>query len=74
MFDHSATYLAWIDLSGYGIDNPQLEILKHKVAVVPGPDHAPKNEYSQFVRFNFATSKERISEAVARMRLALEGK
>jgi cystathionine beta-lyase len=74
MFDHKATYLAWIDLSDYGFENPQLEILKHKVAVVPGDDHAPKNEYSRFVRFNFATSKERISEAVARMRLALEGK
>lgn len=74
MFDHSATYLAWIDLSAYGFENPQLEILKHKVAVVPGDDHAPNNEYSRFIRFNFATSKERITEAVARMRLALEGK
>jgi len=73
MFDHKATYLAWIDLSDYGFENPQLEILKHKVALVPGDDHAPNNEYSKFVRFNFATSKERISEAVARMRLALEG-
>ena len=74
MFDHAATYLAWIDLTDYGFENPQQEILKHKVAVVPGDDHAPRNEYSKFVRFNFATSKERITEAVSRMRLALEGK
>lgn len=74
LFDHRATYLAWIDLSEYGLEKPHIEILKHGVALVPGDDHAPNQEYSSFVRFNFATSKERISEAVNRMRLALEGK
>jgi cysteine-S-conjugate beta-lyase len=72
-FNHRATYLAWIDLAEYGIANPQQKILRDgKVAVVPGPDHAPNDEYASFVRFNFATSPERIREAVRRMKLALE--
>jgi cystathionine beta-lyase len=73
MFDHRATYLAWIDLTDYELAKPQAEILRHGVALVPGEDHAPGDEYSNFVRFNFACSKERITEAVRRMRLALEG-
>lgn len=72
LFDHSATYLAWIDLSAYQLAKPQAEILRHGVALVPGEDHAPGDEYSSFVRFNFASSKERISEAVRRMHSALE--
>ena len=73
MFDHKATYLAWIDLTEYQLAKPQAEILRRGVALVPGEDHAPKDEYSTFVRFNFACSKERITEAVRRMRSALEG-
>lgn len=71
--DVQATYLAWIDLSGYGIDKPQQKILKDgKVAVVSGEEHAPETKYTEFIRFNFATSKPRITEAVRRMKLALE--
>ena len=72
--DVQATYLAWIDLSAYGIDKPQQKILKDgKVAVVTGEEHAPETKYTEFIRFNFATSQPRITEAVRRMKLALEG-
>lgn len=74
MFEMQSTYLAWIDLSDYGIDKVQGEILaKGKVALVPGEDHSPSGDYSRFVRFNFATSETRLREAVTRMAKVLEG-
>ncbi len=73
-FDMSATYLAWIDLSAYGLDNLQERLLQRaKVSLVAGPDHSPDNRYAGFVRFNFATSQPRIAEAIRRMALVLEG-
>ena len=73
VFDMESTYLAWIDLSEYKVTDPQKVILEHgKVALVPGRDHGGEN-YQGFVRFNFASSEARISEAVRRMASALEG-
>lgn len=73
VFEMESTYLAWIDLSEYKITDPHKVILEHgKVALVPGRDHGGDN-YQGFVRFNFASSEARISEAVRRMALALEG-
>ncbi|MFM2019843.1 MAG: hypothetical protein RL718_424 [Actinomycetota bacterium] len=72
--DVQATYLAWIDLSAYGVERPAQKILKDgKVAVVAGEEHAPELKYTDFIRFNFGTSKPRIAEAVRRMKLGLEG-
>ncbi len=72
-FDMSATYLAWLDLSAYGVDDLQGRLLREaKVAVVAGPDHAPDGKYSDFIRFNFATSQPRIAEAIRRMASVLE--
>ena len=72
-FDMSATYLAWLDLSAYGLDNLGGRLLRDaKVSVVVGPDHAPDGKYSEFVRLNFATSQPRIAEAVRRMASVLE--
>ena len=71
--DMEATYLAWIDLSGYRVSNPQKPILEHgRVSLVAGSEHGGE-AYDNFVRFNFATSKPRITEAVRRMALVLEG-
>ena len=71
--DVQATYLAWIDLSAYGVERPAQKILKDgKVAVVAGEEHAPELRYTEFVRFNFGSSKARIIEAVRRMKLGLE--
>ncbi|MFZ9744693.1 MAG: MalY/PatB family protein [Aquiluna sp.] len=72
-FDMSATYLAWLDLSAYGLDNLQGRLLQDaKVSVVAGPDHSPDSRYADFVRFNFATSQPRIAEAIRRMAGVLE--
>jgi cystathionine beta-lyase len=74
VFAMEATYLAWVDLSEYGVEDLQGEILREaRVGVVAGSDHAPTGEYAGFIRFNFATSKARISEAVSRIAALLEG-
>lgn len=74
LFNMESTYLVWVDLSPYGVDKVQQVLLQQaKVAVVPGEDHAPQDEYSNFVRFNIAASQPRISEAVSRMSKVLEG-
>ncbi|MEY2826513.1 MAG: hypothetical protein RLZZ122_877 [Actinomycetota bacterium] len=71
----TSTYLAWIDLSEYEIEDPAKEILHSgRVSLVPGVDHGGGELYRKFVRLNFATTRERISEAVRRMALVLEGK
>lgn len=73
-FAMESTYLAWIDLSDYGVADLQSEILKEaRVGVVAGSDHAPNSDYSGFIRFNFATSKARITEALRRISALLEG-
>jgi cystathionine beta-lyase len=73
MFAMESTYLAWIDLSAYGMENPQQQVLSDgKVALVAGEDHDPAGGYGQFVRFNFATSETRLKEAVSRMAKVLE--
>ena len=73
LFAMESTYLAWIDLSEYRVENPQQVILDEgKVSVVPGKDHGGQN-YQGYIRLNFATSKARITEAVRRIASALEG-
>jgi cystathionine beta-lyase len=62
-----ATYLAWLDMSALNLgEYPAAKILeKARVALVPGTDFGP--QYGQFVRFNFATSKENITAAIDRI-------
>lgn len=62
-----AGYLAWVDVSGLGLgDSPWDRILEDgRVSVVPGTDLGP--QYTQHVRFNFATSTELITEALTRI-------
>lgn len=64
-------YLAWIDFSEYEVEEPARRFLERgRVAVLAGGgfgSHTPN-----FVRLNFATSPEILSEAVERMAVALE--
>ena len=62
-----ATYLAWLDVSALGLgEHPAAKILDEaKVALEPGTNFGP--QYGQFVRFNFATSKENITAAIDRI-------
>ena len=64
-----AGYLAWLDVSKLGITNEDI-FTKAKVALVPGSELGGA-EYEGFARFNFATSKEIITEALERIQRAL---
>ena len=61
------SYLAWIDFSGYQLESePFTHLLEQaKVAFVPGVRFG--ENFSQFVRLNFATSPEIITEAINRV-------
>ena len=64
-------YLAWLDLSALNLgDDPSKVILERgKVALNGGHIYGPK--HSQFVRFNFGTSPEIITEAFDRILTSL---
>jgi cysteine-S-conjugate beta-lyase len=62
-----SSYLAWLDLSSLNLgENPAAVLLKEaKLALNSGISFGP--ESGQFVRLNFATSEEIISEAIDRI-------
>ena len=67
----NGTYLAWIDLGAYGQEEvTQLLLDKGRVALSDGADFGGVGK--DFVRFNLATGKEIIKEAVIRMASVLE--
>ncbi len=67
-----AGYLAWIDLSAYHWgENPAAHILSQaKVALVSGPAFGAEGE--GFVRLNFGTSPEILTEAIVRIASLVE--
>jgi cystathionine beta-lyase len=66
-----ATYLAWLDLRAYDLgDDPSVPLRERgRVALTAGP--AFGEEGRGFARFNFASSPERLTEAVRRMATVL---
>ncbi len=70
MHPPEASYLAWVDCRGVIVENPADFFLREaKVALSPGPDFGA--EGVGFVRLNFATSAEVLSEVLDRMAAAL---
>ncbi len=63
-----ATYLAWIDASGLGLDDTQGFFEKHGVGLSAGEQFGQ----AQYIRLNFACSRSTLEEGVARMRKAVE--
>ena len=65
------SYLAWIDFAGYELGaDPAAYLVEHaKVAFVPGVRFGEK--FSSYIRLNFATSPEIITEAINRVARAL---
>jgi cystathionine beta-lyase len=61
-----ATYLAWIDCSESGIENPQQRFLDHGVALSPGAQFGAPG----FVRLNFGTQRAILQKALSRIRTA----
>jgi cystathionine beta-lyase len=66
-----ATYMVWLDLRAYGHDDPADVILGGGVRVSPGQEYWPG--LAGHVRLNIATSPDRLTEIVRRMRSALTG-
>ncbi|WP_028921700.1 MalY/PatB family protein [Pseudonocardia acaciae] len=60
-----ATYLAWLDLRRLGLDDPSRPLLAAGVATTPGPDHGAGG--AGFVRLNYATQPEVLTDAAARI-------
>jgi cystathionine beta-lyase len=67
------TYLAWLDMGSYGIDDPAAFLLERaRVAVSAG---APfRGHGSRYIRFNFATDPSLLVEMVERMGRALDSR
>ncbi|WP_171241366.1 MalY/PatB family protein [Ruegeria sp. HKCCA5491] len=66
-----ATFLAWVDFSGTGMDHPEfIRRLREdaKIATSPGPGFGPGGE--TFERFNLATQRSRVEEACNRLKQA----
>jgi len=63
-----ATYLAWIDASSLGVEDPFAHFLAHGVALSPGAQFGNP----AFVRLNFGTQRARLVDALARMRSAAD--
>ena len=62
----ASTYLAWVDLNAYGIEDPAKVLLeKGRVAFNDGFEFGPSGK--NFVRINLATSKAMLRKAVKRM-------
>jgi cystathionine beta-lyase len=66
-------YLSLWDVTALNLgDDPAAAILRDaKVAVVPGPDMGGAN-YKNFIRFNFAASKQQITDAIDRIAAILK--
>ena len=67
-----ATYLAWLDCRDLGLGDDPAEVLlaRGKVALNSGPTFGPGGE--GHVRLNFATAPQVLTEAVARIRRAVD--
>ncbi|MDO6694122.1 PatB family C-S lyase [Aliiglaciecola sp. 3_MG-2023] len=59
-----ATFLAWIDASGLGLDDPQAYFESKGVGPSPGADFGNK----QFVRINFGCPKSMLEDAFNRLK------
>ncbi|UCH40897.1 MAG: aminotransferase class I/II-fold pyridoxal phosphate-dependent enzyme, partial [Gammaproteobacteria bacterium] len=63
-----ATYLAWIDVSELGLDDPMEFFENAGVGMSPGRDFGD-NDY---MRLNYGCPRSRVEQAVARIRKAVE--
>lgn len=68
-----STYLAWLDCSALGLENPQQFFLEHgKVALSAGAEFG--NDCQQFVRLNFGCPRSLLEEGLARMERSLRNR
>jgi cystathionine beta-lyase len=68
-----STYLAWLDCSALGLENPQQFFLEEaKVGLSPGLDFG--DDAGQFVRLNFGCPRALLEEGIARMERSLRNR
>ena len=65
-----ATYLAWIDVSELGLDDPMAFFEEAGVGMSPGRDFGDNN----YMRLNFGCPRSRVEQAVERIRKAVENR
>jgi cysteine-S-conjugate beta-lyase len=70
LYPPEGTYLAWLDMSAYGVDNPA-RFLKEEARVALNDGEPFRGGSAGFVRVNFATDTEVIIELVERIGKAL---
>lgn len=63
-----ATYLAWIDATGLGLEDTQGFFEQHGIGLSSGEQFGQ----SQYIRFNFACPRQTLEQGVARMKKAVE--
>jgi cystathionine beta-lyase len=66
-----ATYLAWIDARGAGLEHPQRELEAAGIGLSGGGDFGPGGAYEGFVRLNFACARAVLDDGLARLRAAV---
>lgn len=69
-----ATYFAWIDCRGLGLDEEPYDFFlrEARVALMPGPEFGP--EGAGWTRINFATSREILDQIFERMAASLSAR
>ena len=67
MMPMEATYLAWLDVSELGLDDPHRFFEEAGLGLSPGAQFGDKN----YLRLNFGCSRMLLEEAVARMKKAV---
>jgi cystathionine beta-lyase len=68
MLTCDATYLAWIDCSALGVDDPYEHFLSYGAGLSEGGRFGDNN----FIRLNFATTKKNLQELLSRMQKATD--
>jgi cystathionine beta-lyase len=65
-----ATFLAWIDCRGLGVERPAALFERAGVGLSDGLAFGPGREYDRFVRLNFGTTRALLDTALARIAAA----
>ncbi|MBM6551184.1 MalY/PatB family protein [Marinomonas ostreistagni] len=68
MADHDATYLAWLDVSDYSLEDPHKFFLEAGVGISDGEGFGAPG----FIRLNFGCSRQQLQNAMHRILTALD--